>query len=262
MAIDRWVSWFITSPMMLLSISATAAASIVTEETCQLSFQPYLLSNQRHCVVNWIRHSSLHDRSTRPAVNPRKPIQVYANLYLIQIMDVDESKQYLRTNIQLRLEWCNRLLSWNQTALTSPALVNYIIVKRRDIWTPDIIVHNGINMEGDAMQTPSEGYLLRVLNDGIVRWHFQEMWITKCEVSTGRFPFDTQLCSIVIRSSAMPASTLTLIASKPIVVSNFIKTEWTVRGSWTHEIYIFDEVLGLNFTALKFTFKMKRQSMV
>ena len=60
------------------------------------------------------------------------------------------------------------------------------------------------------MRSHQDYYLIRVNSDGLVRWQYQTMSKSFCEIDIMNFPFDEQTCSIQIRSSARDKDTLKL----------------------------------------------------
>jgi len=60
------------------------------------------------------------------------------------------------------------------------------------------------------MRSHQDYYLIRVNSDGLVRWQYQTMSKSFCEIDIMNFPFDEQTCSIQIRSSSRDKNTLRL----------------------------------------------------
>ncbi len=64
--------------------------------------------------------------------------------------------------------------------------------------------------EEKSMRSHQDYYLIRVNSDGLVRWQYQTMSKSFCEIDIMNFPFDEQTCSIQIRSSSRDKNTLRL----------------------------------------------------
>ena len=68
------------------------------------------------------------------------------------------------------------------------------------IWTPDLIIVD--SAEEKMARGYRDYYLIRVNSDGLVRWQFQTLSKSFCEIDIMNFPFDEQTCYINVRSSA------------------------------------------------------------
>jgi len=56
-----------------------------------------------------------------------------------------------------------------------------------------------------------DNYLIIVNSNGRIRWHYQTLSKSFCEIDIMNFPFDEQTCSISIRSSARDKNMLKII---------------------------------------------------
>ena len=111
----------------------------------------------------------------------------------------------MQANIQLVLIWKDFFLKWNPTEYEN---VTQLIVKSSVIWTPDLIIID--SAEEKSMRSHQDYYLIRVNSEGLVRWQYQTMSKSFCEIDIMNFPFDEQTCSIQIRSSARDKDRLKL----------------------------------------------------
>uniref|UniRef100_A0A1I8H113 Neur_chan_LBD domain-containing protein n=1 Tax=Macrostomum lignano TaxID=282301 RepID=A0A1I8H113_9PLAT len=128
----------------------------------------------------------------RPVVNSSDVMTVRLGLALIQILDLEENKQMLRTNCWLRFTWRDNLLSWENWTEPEFRAIRQIRVAPSQIWTPDIKLYNF------ADERTMEIREARVVVDrsGEVLWIPQALLKTTCQVTIMHFPFDTQLCCI------------------------------------------------------------------
>ncbi len=97
-------------------------------------------------------------------------------------------------------------MKWNASNYGN---VNQLFVKSQNIWTPDIIIMD--SAEENIPRSYRDNYLIIVNSNGRIRWHYQTLSKSFCEIDIMNFPFDEQTCSISIRSSARDKSMLKII---------------------------------------------------
>ncbi len=106
-----------------------------------------------------------------------------------------------------------------------------------------------------------DNYLIIVNSNGKIRWHYQTLSRSFCEIDIMNFPFDEQRCSINIRSSSRDKNMLHIIKRNlKVKVMETIKTEWFIVDSLVEEtsLIISKNSDSIEFTVLKFTIKLRR----
>jgi hypothetical protein len=99
------------------------------------------------------------------------------------------------------------------------------------IWTPDIIILNSVDEK--SSRDNRDSYLLRVTSTGQVRWQYQTLSKSFCQIDIMNFPFDEQICHINIRSSARNKHMVHLKQrNMKVKVKENIRTEWFVVDSF------------------------------
>ena len=104
-------------------------------------------------------------------------------------------------------------------------------------------------------------YLLRVSNKGVVRWQYQMVSQSFCEVNIVAFPFDEQICYLNMRSSVRDKHSLMLKRrNAKVKVKENIRTEWFIYDSDVEETHlvISKENQTSEMSVLKFTLKLRR----
>lgn len=125
---------------------------------------------------------------------------------------------------------------------------------------PDIIILNS----ADDTRNPRENrdnYLLRVKSNGDVRWQFQTLSTSFCQIDIMNFPFDEQTCIIQIRSSARDRNMLHLKQrNMKVKVKENIRTEWFVVDSTivNSTLMLINDNSIKEYTVLNFHLKMRR----
>ena len=88
---------------------------------------------------------------------------------------------------------------------------------------------------------------------------FQDLWRTICKVRSTYFPFDQQLCSIIIRSGAHDSQSMKFILRRSIAGHSFILGEWKLMHSYTEiteeRVSDFGQV---DYSLVRFTLILKR----
>ncbi|KAL3309765.1 hypothetical protein Ciccas_011685 [Cichlidogyrus casuarinus] len=125
----------------------------------------------------------------RPIGNSSSSMTVKFGLSLIQVLDMDENKQILRTNTWWTFEWHDSLLVWNKEKYAGITQIHFF---PKTIWKPDIGLYNF----ADERHTERRDARVIVNNDGSVTWIPQALLKSSCLVDFLNFPFDIQFCAL------------------------------------------------------------------
>ncbi|CAF0789740.1 unnamed protein product [Adineta ricciae] len=193
------------------------------------------------------------ERAYDTKVCPEKGItKVHTNLIFLQIESVDEKAQVVTSNIQLTCAWCDPYMTWNVSRFN----ISELSVGSDQLWTPDVVV---VNSADEKYSRNREHYALLLRHDGYVRFMFQDLWKTICKVRATYFPFDRQVCTIIIRSGSHDSHTIKFIQRRPIETHSFIRGEWELEASYTEisdeRVSDFDHV---DYSLVRFTLVLKR----
>ncbi|ESO84741.1 hypothetical protein LOTGIDRAFT_131697, partial [Lottia gigantea] len=126
-------------------------------------------------------------KTGRPIVNFKDSLTVNFSLSLIQVLDVDEQNQVLKTNIWYHYVWKDILLTWNPKEHDN---ITSIRVPADYIWLPDILLYN---FADDRLKEQREA-LVVVQHTGNLLWMPQAILNSSCSFDTLYFPFDEQTC--------------------------------------------------------------------
>lgn len=132
---------------------------------------------------------SNYNKLTRPVPGEDcPPLLVNIGISINQIISVDEKRQILATNIQLRLQWTDVTLTWNASEHGNIPSVRIPI---NLLWCPDIIL---LNMaDEDVFQSnENRGRLNAVIDNGTVTFISPMIVKTICKLDVTWFPFDSQ----------------------------------------------------------------------
>ncbi|CAI9558963.1 unnamed protein product [Staurois parvus] len=163
-----------------------------------------------------------YQKWVRPVVNPNKTIKVNFGLKISQLVDVDEKKQLMTTNVWLRQEWVDLKLRWNPKDYGG---ITYIRVPSESLWLPDIVLFENADgrFEGSLMTKAIIKY------DGTVIWTPPASYKSSCTMDvTFFFPFDRQNCSMKFGSWTYDGNMVDLI----LLDANVDRKDFFDNGEW------------------------------
>eukprot|EP00111_Clytia_hemisphaerica_P021602 TCONS_00063528-protein len=179
---------------------------------------------------------------TRPNPNGGGALNVTIGLAYVQLMDLDEHRQMLKSNIWIRQYWTNEALAWNPTDYGNISVINIDPVHA---WLPDIVLYNNAR----AISAISGGVLYQfkkklVLHfDGSIQWFAPTIIQTSCHIDPSLYPFDRQNCSVILGSWTHHGFELDVFAQK-----DSIDTEFYQESSEFHLVTSQSRKLVQNFS--------------
>ena len=66
------------------------------------------------------------------------------------------------------------------------------------IWTPNVFIEN--ERDSTLMKTTRDSIFVRIMNNGMVYYHYRLKTIVLCDFKLRRFPHDIQNCSLQLES--------------------------------------------------------------
>ncbi|XP_018413409.1 PREDICTED: neuronal acetylcholine receptor subunit beta-3 isoform X1 [Nanorana parkeri] len=162
-----------------------------------------------------------YQKWVRPVINPNKTITVNFGLKISQLVDVDEKKQLMTTNVWLRQEWVDLKLRWNPKDYGG---ITYIRVPSETLWLPDIVLFENADgrFEGSLMTKAIIRY------DGTVTWTPPGSYKSSCTMDVTYFPFDRQNCSMKFGSWTYDGNMVDLI----LLDANVDRKDFFDNGEW------------------------------
>ncbi|KAM8894982.1 neuronal acetylcholine receptor subunit alpha-7a [Spinachia spinachia] len=125
----------------------------------------------------------------RPVSNDSQNLTVALGLSFMQIMDVDEKKQILTTNVWLQMLWDDSYLQWNSSDY--PGVTN-VRFPQHLIWKPDILLYNSADDRFDATFHTN----ILVNTSGSCYYIPPAILRSSCKMDVRWFPFDVQRCEL------------------------------------------------------------------
>ncbi|XP_071108615.1 neuronal acetylcholine receptor subunit alpha-10-like isoform X2 [Haliotis cracherodii] len=151
-----------------------------------------LACNPKHSLVTDLFRN--YDKRVEP-FGPNETLDVWMDVTLVEVSDIDERKQVMTTNCWIHLVWRDTSLAWQQEDYEN---VTDLRIPSDAIWTPDIRIKNSV--EVNNQMSPSEHNNAIVQSSGEVLLTYQVILKTLCTIYVAYFPMDQQHCQMTFQS--------------------------------------------------------------
>jgi len=128
-----------------------------------------------------------------PTNNLSAPVDVWVDVSLNHIINLDHTEQSLMTSIWMRQYWHDAGIAWDPADYGN---ITSIHTNAQDVWVPDIFVYNIV--EQDLMIEDIKNFDVVANYDGYMTWLYPLQVTTSCRMDVTYFPFDTQHCLLDI----------------------------------------------------------------
>ncbi|KAM4698128.1 acetylcholine receptor subunit alpha-1-A [Rhinophrynus dorsalis] len=175
-----------------------------------------------------------YNKVVRPVKAFKDKVFVTVGLQLIQLINVDEVKQIVTTNVRLKQQWVDVNLNWNPVDYGG---IKTIRISSSDVWHPDLVLYN--NADGDFAIVKDTKVLLDYT--GKIIWTPPAIFKSYCEMIVTHFPFDQQNCSMKLGTWTYDGTMVVINPeSDQPDLSNFMESgEWLMKDyrCWKHWVY-------------------------
>ncbi len=138
------------------------------------------------------------------AIRPASTIQMTIKMAIKQISTIDEKNQIMTSDAYFSAQWVDSRLRWDPADYGDN---DYVLISATSLWMPDFYQINTANTNGYVTISGSNLALVDSNGEVYVVFYLSQSK-TRCKLSIKYFPFDTQICSIVIGSWMMDTSVL------------------------------------------------------
>ncbi|XP_070570584.1 neuronal acetylcholine receptor subunit alpha-10-like isoform X2 [Ptychodera flava] len=134
--------------------------------------------------------SLLEDYNTivRPVHNMSTVTNVDMQLFISQVINMDERKQTLQVNTWLTLRWNDEYLQWDEAAYPG---IRDIKLPSDLMWLPDVSLYDNAY---EDYRNIMKGQIAVVYPNGDIMWAAPVILTSKCQIDVTYFPFDRQQC--------------------------------------------------------------------
>ncbi|XP_071115318.1 neuronal acetylcholine receptor subunit alpha-3-like [Haliotis cracherodii] len=158
----------------------------------------------------------------RPLYNQSHHVDVHCTLNLLSIIQVDQVRQTLQSNVWMNLTWRDEFLIWKSENYSG---IKSIHPPLTDIWRPKLIVTVSLG-DRDVFKDDTPG--ITVYSDGTVTWSPGANFLTVCKLDLTLFPFDVQTFEFRFLPASYDSNEVKLVSS--LETAN---TRWlTSNGEW------------------------------
>ncbi|XP_045157634.2 acetylcholine receptor subunit alpha-like [Mercenaria mercenaria] len=202
----------------------------------------------------------------RPVLDYTKPVRIVLGLALRKILHLDEIRQSFKTTVNVLLYWQDESLKWNKSDYHGISNIEFPFNK--NLWTPDLMVYNALDKPG---KLGVKNAFVRLYNNGQIFVWTQTNFETACEIRTKRFPFDEQVCEIVISKFISSDEKIEIKpVEKTVNMNEYVEiAEWKIKETIVTttvdplDISVFinsNESTAniINYTSITYTLKMQR----
>ncbi|XP_013406814.1 acetylcholine receptor subunit beta-like 1 isoform X2 [Lingula anatina] len=125
----------------------------------------------------------------RPVQNLSDKLMINFGLTMIQLINVDEKNQIMKTNVWLQTVWYDYQLVWDPADYGG---ISSIRVPMDKVWTPDIVLFN--NADGKYQASYRSNVV--IYKDGLMLHVPPAIYKSACQIDVQYFPFDEQECEM------------------------------------------------------------------
>lgn len=128
-----------------------------------------------------------YNKLIRPVENMTQTVKVEFGLAFIQLINVNEKNQIMKSNVWLRLKWTDYQLMWDESDYGG---IQVLRLPPDKVWKPDIVLFN--NADGNYEVRYKSNVLVNP--QGEVLWVPPAIYQSSCTIDVTYFPFDQQTC--------------------------------------------------------------------
>ncbi|XP_005093755.1 neuronal acetylcholine receptor subunit alpha-7 [Aplysia californica] len=192
------------------------------------------------------------DNRIRPVINQSEPITVYFQMFLLNILNIDELTQQVDLNAWINFSWVDELRTWDPSNYNGISSIHPMPL---DTWRPRILVSNSV-AKRDLFEddyTP-----LYISSDGRSKWFPGTIFSISCDLDIRYYPFDSQTCTMSMMTQDFGTNVKLHPDPSTLMTGNFKRNgEWDlVSTRVTPSTILFP---GASFSILTIDIILKRK---
>lgn len=184
-------------------------------------------------------------------------LDVSFNLTLVSIVDFDASSEAIMIKAFIRQKWNNPIISWEPNDFGGIRQIN---VDPSKTWVPDIYVYGNVEANFkyngllDTLKTR-----VKISYDGTNIWDAPVLLKLGCGMNVEDFPFDTQVCQLLLGSFTYDNTKLNIVPSLVNLNRYTESSEWILLPVIHKREAIVYPGIKEPFSDVKFTVKLTRK---
>ncbi|KAH0534668.1 Acetylcholine receptor subunit beta-like 1 [Cotesia glomerata] len=128
-----------------------------------------------------------YNKYIRPTRNMTDKVHVNFGLTFVQLINVDEKNQVMKSNVWLELHWHDYQLQWDPSDYQG---IQKLRIPPDKIWKPDIVLFNNADGKYEVRYKSN----IIIFADGNIQWVPPALYQSSCTIDVTYFPFDQQTC--------------------------------------------------------------------
>lgn len=145
-----------------------------------------------------------YDKHSLPVINKNDTVDIFYGNEITGLVYFNQKAEQIKFNMITTLIWRDNYLKWNN--ISEYSNVSYIFIPSNMVWQPDIELYNA----GSSPELFELKGQYKLFKNGFIQYIRPTSFAFSCSLSLDKFPFDTQMCSMIFGSWKYPKSTLNL----------------------------------------------------
>ncbi|XP_067686353.1 neuronal acetylcholine receptor subunit alpha-7-like [Haliotis asinina] len=200
-----------------------------------------------------LRSDLLTDYSVKSRPEPVTSISLVFNL--LTINQLETRTQTFSVSGYFTVVWNDTRLKWNASMYNG---IMFFFADETEIWRPSLVVRNAVdNLDVIA----NDNIPMRINQEGLVYWNPPGIYTTHCNIDITYYPFDSQVCSVVVQSWGYNLRELDLFKfGSGVETDDFERNgEWTLNQAYSRRTEKIHNVDSETYATVSFIFKMQRK---
>lgn len=211
--------------MLLIKYCAFISALVISAETSNRTYtnegllQDFLLSNYK--------------KDVRPVINSSHTVDIYGQLILHTLYELDFINNILEARYFLMNEWYDERLVWDPLEHNN---ITSLYMQKDKVWMPSLVMCNSMKESDDKDNFPE----VRIVYNGWVESWSLTLLHSHCIVNAYAYPFDDHICEIFI--------CVALHTSKDTAIKRLIYYDLNYTQNHKWHVNISGEMKGVNLS--------------
>ncbi|XP_056286394.1 5-hydroxytryptamine receptor 3A-like [Pseudoliparis swirei] len=217
-------------------------------------------SNNGNCSHRHVyKHLELKEGDEKSMIRPgddSTPTEVFLDVLLFSILDVNEKKQIFISYLWVDMWWYDGDLSWDYEDFCD---ISTIYPPTAALWKPDLSIEE-MTRKNQALSSP----YLNLNSGGSVFFRTYMVVISNCPMEVYMFPFDIQQCNLTFKSTIHSSDHMKLTVygdsswNTELSLENMAQSEWLFINMVNSQKIV--DNFSIKQSVVVYTITMKRRS--
>ncbi|XP_034087501.1 5-hydroxytryptamine receptor 3A-like isoform X2 [Gymnodraco acuticeps] len=207
-------------------------------------------------VLNCLHLTKNKEQLVRPARDYKKPTWVHVQMSILGVKEIDQT---FISFVWIYMLWEDPHIYWKPQNFGG---LDKMTVPADLLWKPDLMIEEMIEKDKDVPNP-----FITIHSNGFVQYVRELMVVSSCRMQVYKFPFDTQSCTLSLKSIIYPEEELKF----EFFENNTLVTEWTRKMMRNESEWLFISMtvedksvprFHQNQNVVIYTITMKRRSLL